>query len=556
MSQFCEKCGQPLPAGARFCEKCGEPVEAPADRVALSRPESLPATPPPPPPALRPSSGGLPKGAILLAALALLCFVGVVMVAGGALVLQQSGVFRGPATLVAATGIPSPVGPEAALAASPPPTLTSMPAPALTFAVPALTFPAPTVTTIPAPTQTSVPTPSPTLAPAPTLTPAPTSSPPPVAVYDLYVRRITVMADPSQITAGSAVKFNVLLATDTFPPSGPFFPTARFRWRPGVQYDWAEALCPANSQAASCDSTFEFTYSQSGAYDFEVQVDSRGEVAEINEGNNTGRVTVNVQAARPTTAPPTTAPAGPRYGAVTFSSGFDETNQVPVNAGKSFAYGAKIIYAYWTYSGVTPGTPYEYQWYRNGARVDSSGNSLVNSSGKTFDWLVIGYTPSVPLEAGNYQYVATIGGKVIQSDSFTIQAPAVGGPIAGAISVFFTIQNGEPTGWVYDKQGVRHTPQSRTISGITVVPGDRIVLRTDTARFSALFDCSTTAGTFSPCNWSADSASNLPGELRAIKSGMSGFLNISRADNWAGFRPGFEPQRYPADPVLRIVFNW
>jgi len=37
---------------------------------------------------------------------------------------------------------------------------------------------------------------------------------------------------------------------------------------------------------------------------------------------------------------------------------------------------------------------------------------------------------------------------------------------------------------------------------------------------------------------------------------MSAFLNISRADNWAGVRPGFAPQRYPADPILRIVFAW
>ena len=131
-------------------------------------------------------------------------------------------------------------------------------------------------------------------------------------------------------------------------------------------------------------------------------------------------------------------------------------------------------------------------------------------------------------------------------------------PVAGAITVFFTITPaGSPWGYVTDKQGNRHAPENGilTVSGISTSPGDRIVLQTDAARFSLLFDCSTSPQSFSPCDFSADSPANLPAELRVNQAGQTGYLNISKPDNWAGYRSGFAPQRYPADPVLRIVLG-
>ena len=123
------------------------------------------------------------------------------------------------------------------------------------------------------------------------------------------------------------------------------------------------------------------------------------------------------------------------------------------------------------------------------------------------------------------------------------------------ITVFFTIQNGSPTGYVIDKQGVKHTPPGYlTISGFHVAPGDRIVVQTDQPRFSLLFDCGTSPKTFTPCDFVADTPAGLPAEIRKNASGGA-YLNISRADNWAGTRPGFPSQRYPADPVLRIGFG-
>lgn len=254
----------------------------------------------------------------------------------------------------------------------------------------------------------------------------------------------------------------------------------------------------------------------------------------------------------PTSMPPPTVTKQPVFSPIIFSSAFDENAQVPVNSGKTFPYGVKIIYAYWTYSGVVPNMDFDYDWSRNGVRVDGSGERFISASGKAYQWLVYGYAPTTPLDPGNYQFVVRAGGKLILSDTFVIQPPAISN---NTITVFFTIQNGSPTGYVIDKQGVRYTPPGYlTISGFHINAGDRIVLQTDQSRFSLLFDCSTTPQIYSPCDFSADSASKLPTEIRKNRSGTA-YLNISRADNWAGMRSGFEPQRYPADPVLRIVLG-
>ena len=137
-------------------------------------------------------------------------------------------------------------------------------------------------------------------------------------------------------------------------------------------------------------------------------------------------------------------------------------------------------------------------------------------------------------------------------------ASSAGGarPVPGAITVFFTVRNGRPWGYVVDKQGREYRPQSGGLSvkGPNPDPGDRIVLQTDTPRFSLLFDCSTTPGAYSPCDvWAVT-----PGELPEIQvNGKDQFatLNISGPDNWAGERQGFAPRRYPGDPVLRIFFG-
>ena len=201
-----------------------------------------------------------------------------------------------------------------------------------------------------------------------------------------------------------------------------------------------------------------------------------------------------IAAATPTIpAQRATTGSQPTYSSVTFSSAFDQSALVPINPGKTFPYGATVIYAYWTYSGVVPDTSFDYDWYRNGAHMGSDGEKFINSSGKSFLWRLHPNSPNapkIPLDPGNYTFVLRVGGQVILSDAFVIQSPP------DTIVVFFSIINDWPVGYVVDKQG-------------------------------------------------------LPAEIRKNASGTAD-LSISRADNWAGTRSDFPSQRYPADPVLRI----
>ena len=262
-------------------------------------------------------------------------------------------------------------------------------------------------------------------------------------------------------------------------------------------------------------------------------------------------VTPAIAAAPPTIPPPmATTGAQPTYSAVTFSSAFDQSALVPINPGKTFPYGATIIYAYWTYSGVVPDTSFDYDWYRNGVHTESNGENFINSSGKSFQWRLHPNSPNapkIPLDPGNYTFVLRVGGQVILSDTFVIQSPP------DTIVVFFSIISDWPIGYVVDKQGIRHTPMG-PILNFPVAPGDRIIIQTDQPRFSLLFDCGTSPQTFTPCDFVADSPARLPAEIRKNASGTA-YLNISRADNWAGTRSNFPSQRYPADPVLRIGFG-
>ena len=134
--------------------------------------------------------------------------------------------------------------------------------------------------------------------------------------------------------------------------------------------------------------------------------------------------------------------------------------------------------------------------------------------------------------------------------------PPTFSPVAGAHTIFFTIRNGSPWGYVTDKQGKRwDLPDYLTIGTIHTEPGDRIVLQTDAPSFSLLFDCGLSPNAYSPCDFTADSPANLPREIQVLRGSVSGYFNISRGGNWGAVRSGFPSQRYPADPVLRIGFG-
>jgi hypothetical protein len=114
---------------------------------------------------------------------------------------------------------------------------------------------------------------------------------------------------------------------------------------------------------------------------------------------------------------PAPAPSEPQpsYGPVTFSSDYDYGSMQPLEPGYEFAAGITTLYANWSYSGVTAGTLYEYEWYRNGQLIESSGNALINEAGQTYDIYVRDPGAQQPLDPGNYVYRVKINGQPILS---------------------------------------------------------------------------------------------------------------------------------------------
>jgi len=110
--------------------------------------------------------------------------------------------------------------------------------------------------------------------------------------YDLYVKKMDFT--PSNPAVVDTISLFIMIATDTYPGSGPFFPASHFRWRKGAGFNWQEESCPANTQYAQCTAKVDFSYSQAGQYHVEVQADNRNEVAETNEGNNVTGWTITV----------------------------------------------------------------------------------------------------------------------------------------------------------------------------------------------------------------------------------------------------------------------
>jgi hypothetical protein len=111
-------------------------------------------------------------------------------------------------------------------------------------------------------------------------------------LYDLYVKRMDYT--PSNPAVGETITLSIMVATETYPSQGPFFPASYFRWRQGPGFAWQEEFCSANTQYASCVKPVNFSYSQAGQYYVEVQVDNRNEVTETNEGNNIKGWTITV----------------------------------------------------------------------------------------------------------------------------------------------------------------------------------------------------------------------------------------------------------------------
>jgi hypothetical protein len=139
-----------------------------------------------------------------------------------------------------------------------------------------------------------------------------TETPAPVAQYDLYIRRMDF--SPAHPLTGEKIELFIMIATDTYPEQGPFFPASHFRWRKGPELAWQEGVCPPNNQYAQCSTTVVFSYDAPGSYEVQVEADSQQEVAEKDETNNVRSWVINVGRPTPTYTPTGTAkPPTPTY---------------------------------------------------------------------------------------------------------------------------------------------------------------------------------------------------------------------------------------------------
>jgi hypothetical protein len=214
------------------------------------------------------------------------------------------------------------VTPTTPSATEPTPTSTATPTPTNTPTLfPDTPVPPPTLTDTPTPTPTATPTPTST----PTNTPTPTDVPP---QYDLYVRR---MDFSTNLMVGETIELNIMIATDIYPAAGPYFPASHFRWRQGPGFPWQEEVCPADNNYASCSKTVYFSYSNPGDYQVEVEADSRGEILETNDGNNTSGWTITIT---------------PRSRTVTFGAfpdGTPITSEMHLGGGEFLAEGIRLL---------------------------------------------------------------------------------------------------------------------------------------------------------------------------------------------------------------------
>ena len=132
----------------------------------------------------------------------------------------------------------------------------------------------------------------------PSVLAAPTVQQSASSTYDLYVRRFSFL--PAEPVVGEEITASIMVATKTYPSNGPFFPASHLRWRKGLRFAWHEIACPANYHYATCTPTITFSYNEPGWHIFEIQADSRNEVAETNETNNILYWPINVYPISPT----------------------------------------------------------------------------------------------------------------------------------------------------------------------------------------------------------------------------------------------------------------
>jgi uncharacterized protein YraI len=258
-----------------------------------------------------------------------------------------------------------------------------------------------------------LPTYTPTNTPSPSATPTntPTIVNPPAAQYDLYVRRMDFPS--SNFEVGATINLAIMIATDISPSGGPFFPASYFRWRQGPTFPWHEEYCPANTHYANCTKNVSFSYAAPGSYAVEVEADSRGEIAETNEGNNLKSYTINIVGGAPVTH-------------ATGALDIPQTYMADLDAGAVTESGADIWFeaVSATERYVTP---------RNGAAIVKVGTGGISRDMCASASVSTARINVNDLPAGTYVCVRTNEGRV---SGFRVNAAV--GPSPGTLRIGFT----------------------------------------------------------------------------------------------------------------------
>lgn len=122
-------------------------------------------------------------------------------------------------------------------------------------------------------------------------------------------------------------------------------------------------------------------------------------------------------------SPPPPSPASvpqATLGPFTFSSDFDESTAQSVNVGQTFPAGTLKIWVSWAYSGFPAGTPYQYEWYRDGQLFAQGQYQFWQSSGASWTWVTGKDQSSLP--PGTYAFVLHLAGQRYDVGQVVVEA--------------------------------------------------------------------------------------------------------------------------------------
>ena len=423
----CTSCGAELAPGDKFCGDCGASrPEVPAPIVQAERPQP----PPPPPPVFAaPEPEAAPPGKRSLRTSAVVGCLGLLAVA--LVVAGLSG--DRLAKLISRSQEPTTAAPERTSGV---PTSTPFPIPTWRDTSPA------TGTRTPPPPPTSTPTPS--IEPALVFaycsaldqSPVYVGENQPVTLYWGWVAqseshvqeyldtaRIRVFLDDEQLTPDTRSEIEYDSESEGY----------------GVDWKANVGVLTPGSHRVDYDVSWSrqisdgwYTYGPGGEYEehhsyCEIIVGAAPLRTPSPRPSSTTAPTPVPPSPTPTRPAPTAVPPSPtptrgpvEFDPIVFAQALDAEGY-PVMPSMTFPPGTTGVYAIWACRGLYQGLELRNVWYHNGQEYASS-SVYWDRTDERGRWFVQLYRPSgQPLPSGNYRLELHIGGRLLQSGTFTIQ---------------------------------------------------------------------------------------------------------------------------------------